>query len=181
MGRNSKVRKGIHVTEEEAIAYIKETVHGKLADLVYELDLEYKGQRIIHRFRRDEQSIELKSKNELEEKYAQKLFKLVPSIGLSKARSTIKGTIADNFVGIKIENEIDWSNFEEVGNCANEAIPFLDLVQQRQAYGKCKKKHKFTCSRCKKISYCSKECSVQFWPYHKKICKTLQDIASEVD
>ena len=178
MGRNSKVRKGIHVTEEEAIAYVKETVHGKLADLVYELDLEYKGQRIIHRFRRDEQSIELKSKNELEEKYAQKLFKLVPSFGLSKARSIIKDLVTA--YALKIENDIDWSNFEEDGTCANEAIPFL-LEQQCQSYRKCKKKHNFTCSKCMKISYCSKECSVQFWPYHKKICKTLQDIASEVD
>ena len=32
-----------------------------------------------------------------------------------------------------------------------------------------------------KISYCSKECGVQYWPYHKKLCKALQEIASEVD
>ena len=68
---------------------------------------------------------------------------------------------------------------------ANNALAYLDYIDiaqvQVQSYRKCGKKHKFTCSKSMKISYCSKECSVQYWPYHKKLCKALQEIASEVD
>jgi len=31
-----------------------------------------------------------------------------------------------------------------------------------------------TCTACKKVMYCSKECQVRDWPYHKKDCNKLK-------
>ena len=30
---------------------------------------------------------------------------------------------------------------------------------------------RFVCSRCKTVWYCSRECQVQHWKQHKKVCK----------
>jgi hypothetical protein len=35
------------------------------------------------------------------------------------------------------------------------------------------------CSRCKVVSYCSKECQTRDWPYHKKQCKNLGELRKD--
>jgi hypothetical protein len=35
------------------------------------------------------------------------------------------------------------------------------------------------CSRCKVVSYCSKECQLKDWPDHKKHCKTLAELRKD--
>ena len=76
--------------------------------------------------------------------------------------------------------------FEKDGLCANDAAVYYKEcpefgygpIKQKQP---CENKSKFTCSKCMKVSYCSKDCSIQYWRHHKAICKEIRDIASEVD
>eukprot|EP00092_Neocalanus_flemingeri_P072804 GFUD01089686.1.p1 GENE.GFUD01089686.1~~GFUD01089686.1.p1 ORF type:complete len:340 (+),score=72.61 GFUD01089686.1:71-1090(+) len=37
-----------------------------------------------------------------------------------------------------------------------------------------------SCSRCKSINYCSKECQVSQWPKHKEICNIIKQIKKDV-
>lgn len=34
------------------------------------------------------------------------------------------------------------------------------------------------CSQCKKVYYCSRECQIEDWKFHKKVCKPLEKIES---
>ena len=79
----------------------------------------------------------------------------------------------------EIENEIDWSNFDEGSNCANEAIPFLSNLIHTENVETSTNLH--VPGVKENILLQQRGCSVQFWPFQKKICKTLQDIVSEVD
>ena len=80
---------------------------------------------------------------------------------------------------------INWNMFEKNGQCANDAPMTYEEIGNESVDSaqlrRCKKRSKFTCSKCMKVSYCSKDCSIQYWRYHKKICKEIRDIASEVD
>ena len=82
---------------------------------------------------------------------------------------------------MKRKSKMVWNMFDSK-YCSNTHIDLGHKIGRVTInLRKCEKKHKYTCSKCMKISYCSKECSVKYWPYHKKLCKALQEIASEVD
>ena len=86
---------------------------------------------------------------------------------------------------LKCEQEINWDMFDRNGQCINNAKAEYDHNQDFdrpvRELVRCKNQGKFTCSKCKKVSYCSKECSIQYWRYHKTICNAITEIASEVD
>lgn len=57
----------------------------------------------------------------------------------------------------------------EPGQCANT---------------RCNKRSQHRCSRCLAVSFCSTECSIQFWPQHRRFCqpvRTRENSLSEVD
>jgi len=79
----------------------------------------------------------------------------------------------------------EWNNLED-SDLHKLAIYVEQMIDNEYENDKCGNtlcvlKQRFTCSRCKNTSYCSKECSVVYWPRHKRICKALRQIQSEVD
>lgn len=84
-------------------------------------------------------------------------------------------------------SEIDFiKSFDELNN--DWTFEFsIDDPGVREAFSKghpldfslcygCGKKATFTCSKCFLIQYCSKECSINKWPYHKRICKHMIEL-----
>jgi hypothetical protein len=54
----------------------------------------------------------------------------------------------------------------------------IDLHKIQQEYNICnicKKNAKFQCGKCNTTRYCSKECQLDDWPRHKKICTILEE------
>ena len=179
------------VTAKDAVEYLKKTPKGKATTIGFELVEEYETQLMINKFKGEEPKRGRKVLNEIKEKHLRKVQEINPLISEEALFRSINRALKDT------EKEIDWNMFESK-RCANRAIAYidsgdagvtslgnkmyaLDLSSQALNYKSCKKEHKFTCSKCMKVSYCSKECSIQYWPYHKKLCKALQEIASEVD
>ena len=72
------------------------------------------------------------------------------------------------------------SDIHKLANCVERMIV---IENGKGLCGKtqCFLKRRFTCSKCNNTSYCSKECSVAYWPRHKRVCKALRQIQSEVD
>lgn len=54
--------------------------------------------------------------------------------------------------------------------CKQEALPKTDRKCSAQG---CEKGGHFTCSKCKKVLYCSSYCQTNEWPEHKKVCGQL--------
>ncbi len=42
----------------------------------------------------------------------------------------------------------------------------------------CKKPSKKTCSRCKSVAYCGRECQKKAWKAHKRVCKPVEETSS---
>ena len=78
--------------------------------------------------------------------------------------------------------EVKQFYIREKKSCSHkEKMKFLlvTLSSERSKVGKCgyiwcKNESKFTCSKCKTVKYCSKECSVKFWMFHKEECKFIR-------
>eukprot|EP01091_Cochliopodium_minus_P015531 TRINITY_DN5561_c0_g1_i1.p1 TRINITY_DN5561_c0_g1~~TRINITY_DN5561_c0_g1_i1.p1 ORF type:complete len:206 (-),score=34.58 TRINITY_DN5561_c0_g1_i1:549-1166(-) len=47
---------------------------------------------------------------------------------------------------------------------------------EKKICSNCKEPSKFVCSKCKFDRYCSKECQVICWSYHKTICERMKEI-----
>ncbi|KAJ1138366.1 hypothetical protein NDU88_004753 [Pleurodeles waltl] len=64
--------------------------------------------------------------------------------------------------------------------------PFAYTVNQN-GWGKvcefclCESPHLLQCSRCKFAKYCGKRCQTEAWPDHKKECKCLKSVESEME
>ena len=74
----------------------------------------------------------------------------------------------DHFKGAKTPADFERNNldFVECHFCAFTCLPSL-------------KKALKLCSRCKVVSYCSKECQANDWPDHKKHCKVLAELRKD--
>ena len=60
---------------------------------------------------------------------------------------------------------------------AGSTIPAAKKVGEKLCRA-CQKPTKLTCSKCKNVSLCSKECMIAFWPEHKWTCSTKVEIKS---
>ena len=140
----------------------------------FELEEDYKRQIIIQHFRGDEPIKKMRLQKQLTEKY---LALYIQKFENKKAAQEYFQKNITKKLFESYENLIDWTIFERGGNCATKGSSFYWCSKNKI----CFERNKLTCSRCNKVSYCSKECSIKFWPYHKKLCKALHEIASEVD
>ena len=176
----------------------------RISDLTIDLKEEYKNSLLIQHCRGDDKdpSRRLILQKYLKEKYASRFKEELSkeskkSIrfrgGVSKDKEDVNTYAEDYFDEMCtpaffriLETTINWNMFEKDGLCANDALVYYKDYPEL-GYGpikqkeRCKNKSKFTCSKCMKVSYCSKDCSIQYWQYHKKICKEIRKIASEVD
>lgn len=58
----------------------------------------------------------------------------------------------------------------------------LPLIPNPPQCFMCERGGSFTCARCSKIHYCSRECQRAHWPDHKLICgKTADEIAAVIE
>ena len=157
--------------EDIAEEYLEKSTKRKLNEAFLELREDYMAQIMINHIKQDKTE---KGKKVIIEKFHRKISVEEMDMTISKRKLVNRYLKA-------IEEEIVWNMFDRK-YCSNTHIDLGHKIGGVTVnVRKCEKKHKYTCSKCMKISYCSKECSVQYWPYHKKLCKALQEIASEVD
>ena len=164
----------------------------QISALTIDLKEEYKNSLLIQHCRGDDKdpSRRLILQKCLREKYASKLKEICKD---NQSKNFYARILYRKLTPAKfrdIEMCINWNMFEKNGQCANDALALVTREEfpeignesmESDRLRRCKKRSKFTCSKCMKVSYCSKDCSIQYWRYHKKICKEIRDIASEVD
>lgn len=73
------------------------------------------------------------------------------------------------------------------GHFGQLLTPPLEFKTSKTVFGGCHRQWCFDykqedlkmCSRCKVVSYCSRECQVKDWPAHKKMCKQLASLRKD--
>ena len=161
------------------MCHLSECQNRKLNEAFLELREDYMAQIMINHIKQDKTE---KGKKVIIEKFHRKMSEIysVEEMDMTISKRKLVNRNVNRYLKA-IEEEIVWNMFDRK-YCSNTHIDLGHKIGGVTInVRKCEKKHQYTCSKCMKISYCSKECSVQYWPYHKKLCKALQEIASEVD
>ena len=155
-------------TEDIAEEYLAKSTNRKLNEAFLELREDYMAQIMINHIKRAKTE---KGKKIIIEKFHQKMPEIysVEEMDMTISMRKLVNRHVNRYLK-SIDEEMVWNMFESK-YCSNTHIDLDHEIQGvRINVRKCEKKHKYTCSKCMKISYCSKECSVQYWPYHKKLC-----------
>jgi len=148
----------------------------------FELAEDYKAQIIIQQFRGNEPIKRTKLQKQLKEKYLSLFIKKLKKYKKQAHLLFEKHITKEDF--LFYESSIDWTTFEKGGKCANNyGLPFINqkyLSKEKETFedlrnmAVCQEQNRLICSRCKTVSYCSKECSIVFWPYHSVATNSIE-------